>query len=721
MKCLPLLFLALISSVLASDSVLAPDREIPIDRSGYDPACGVAVESTREQVTVQWPIEGDEFAQVMLDLRAGKPLVTSAAVAARRGEPLRTILQNVDPVSFLTVGQRVGTAGRPPGMSEFNEFFDSPSRRPFQTHLTRLDLNRVRIFSRGHRATVALGGLDAGPFVGEWQFTFYRGSRLVHLEAVLSTRADHVAFLYDMGLAGDSPLAPRLAWVDTEGGMRTAAAEASAEDRPLMIRHRALAAETPGGSVVCFPPPHQFFFPRDLTDNQSTVWYGRNHRGLDTRFGFGIRQTERGGGSFVPWFNAPPGTEQRLGMFFLLSRGASEDAIAQTLRYTNRDRFPSLPGYRTLTSHFHMAIAMAAIQEKAKGRTRSTPDFVRMFKEMGVDMVHLAEFHGDGHPEDPGPLRLPELRSMYEECHRLSDRELLLIPGEEINTYLGLPAPGRHPGHWMSLFPHPVYWTRKQSSEPFQEDDPPFGRVYHVGNRADMMRLLELEHGLVWAAHPRIKASSWSPDVFRHEDFFLSDHWLGGAWKAMPADLSHDRLGKRVLDLLDDMANWGTRKYAPGEVDVFKLDHTHELYGHMNINYLRLDRIPAYDDGWQPVLDALRGGRFFVSTGEVLIPEFTVGGTEAGMTLRVQGAGGPELRARIRWTFPLRYAEVISGDGSHIYRQRIDLTDTTAFGEKELNMPISLAGRKWVRLEVWDVASNGAFTQPVWVERHPVR
>ena len=65
----------------------------------------------------------------------------------------------------------------------------------------------------------------------------------------------------------------------------------------------------------------------------------------------------------------------------------------------------------------------------------------------------------------------------------------------------------------------------------------------------------------------------------------------------MPADLSHDRLGRRALDLLDDMANWGQKKYLPGEVDVFKIDHTHELFGHMNINYVRLepDRLPRFD------------------------------------------------------------------------------------------------------------------------------
>ena len=80
---------------------------------------------------------------------------------------------------------------------------------------------------------------------------------------------------------------------------------------------------------------------------------------------------------------------------------------------------------------------------------------------------------------------------------------------------------------------------------------------------------------------------------------------LGAAWKAMPADLSRPRLGDRGLDLLDDMSNWGARKALLGEVDVFKIDHTHELYGHMNVNYVRLDRVPRFDEGWQPILEAM--------------------------------------------------------------------------------------------------------------------
>ena len=117
---------------------------------------------------------------------------------------------------------------------------------------------------------------------------------------------------------------------------------------------------------------------------------------------------------------------------------------------------------------------------------------------MGVEMVHLAEFHGDGHPQDPGRVRLDEMRAMFDECRRLSDQEILFIPGEEANVHLGkaLARPGMHPGHWLYLFPKPVFWTMKRASgQPFREDDPEFGPVYHVGNQADMLKLLEQERG----------------------------------------------------------------------------------------------------------------------------------------------------------------------------------------------------------------------------------
>jgi hypothetical protein len=182
----------------------------------------------------------------------------------------------------------------------------------------------------------------------------------------------------------------------------------------------------------------------------------------------------------------------------------------------------------------------------------------------------------------------------------------------------------------------------------------------------------------------------------------------------MPTDLSQPRLGKRALDLLDDMANAGQRKYLLGEVDVFKVEPGYELYGHMNINYLKLDKLPRFSDGWQPVLDALQAGRYFVSTGEVLVPEFTAGGKGSGETLRLPASGEALVHTLIEPTFPLAFAEVVWGDGKKVHRHRMDLSDSAEF--QALSIPLTIRGARWLRLEVWDVAANGAFTQPVWVE-----
>jgi len=685
---------------------------IPVAFDGYAETCGVAVRRDGDRLRIRWPLEEKEqpeVGQVVLDLGAGKPLIESIGIATE--ETAVPLLQGVDPVVFLTVGSRSAPPNRPPYLSSWNVFFDKPASRPHQTHPSRLERKHVRVRSQGRRATVTVGELTIGPFRGDWHFTFYPGARLIHTEAVVSTREDRHAILYDAGLVGTAPGCRHMTWMDTEGRLQRSPVDLQAASRKLAVRHRAILAESDQGTVACFPPPHQFHFPRDWTDNLKFTWAGKGYQGTEP-FGFGVRQEPDGKRPFEPWFNAPPDTPQRLGVFYLLSRGRAEVALKETLRFTHDDRFPALPGQVAFTSHYHMAVAVSAMERKFQG----TPEFVDSFKRMGVQAVHLADFHGDGHQRDPGPLRLPELEALFTECRRLSGADLLLIPGEECSDFLGVREEGKQPGHWMSLFPRPVYWIQQRGKDqPFRENHPHYGTVYRVGNQRDMMDLVQQEKGLVWAAHPRIKASLWTPDIFRREEFYRADYWLGGAWKAMPADLSRPRLGERGLDLLDDMANWGEKKYLPGEVDVFKIDHTHELYGHMNVNYLRLQHLPRYDDGWRPILDALRGGRFFTTTGEVLIQAFTVGGQESGSTLKLDAGGRPEVRVSLEWTFPLQFAEIISGDGKQVYRERIALADTGAFGKRMLTLKPDLRGKKWARFEVWDVAVNGAYTQPVWL------
>ena len=689
---------------------------VEVDFSRYEPGCEVLVEQDGEHLQITWPMEGGEFGRVVLNLDGDRPLIEQLGISVGYEAEADVLMAGVDPSFFLTVGTRQMPDGKPANQTWMVQF-DKPATRRHRTYLAELKLRHARVWSEGRRATVALGDLGAGQFSGELRFTFYAESALMRVQAVQMTKKDRCAIIYDAGILGLDPDQCRLAWMDTEGTMQWHDPETKRQDRSLAVRYRAILAESKKGSVSCFPLPHQFQFPRDFTENLKFTWMGTGHQNITRRFGFGVRQEKEGPG-YVPWFNAPPGTEQRLGVFFLLSSGRAEDALAQTLRYTRGDRFEPLPGHLTMTGHWHIEAAMSAIERRKHDRGDEIPEFVHLFKQMGVNMVHLAEFHPEGHQMGTAPQRLPELKVLYEESRRLSDEDFLLIPGEEIPKFLGIAAPGKHPGHWMSLFPKPLYWLmQRNAGEPFIEEHPQYGTVYRVGNRADVVRLIEAEGALVWSAHPRIKASSWAPDIFRHEDFYLADSWLGGAWKAMPGDLSQPRLGKARLDVLDDMLNWGQKKFMVGEVDVFKIDHTQELFAHMNINYVRLDRLPHFDEGWQPLLDALRAGAFFVTTGEILIRDFSIDGTPSGQTLAVKQDIQPHLHVELDWTFPLAFAEVVSGDGARVYRMRIDLSDTSAFGRRTIQIPLPLHDRRWVRFEVWDVAANGAFTQPIWLDQ----
>ena len=75
----------------------------------------------------------------------------------------------------------------------------------------------------------------------------------------------------------------------------------------------------------------------------------------------------------------------------------------------------------------------------------------------------------------------------------------------------------------------------------------------------------------------------------------------------------------------------------------------------MNINYIRLDpdRVPRFDEGWQTgARQPSAAGRFFVTTGEVLIPEFTVQGRPSGSTVALKPGETAEIHLGLRGPFP---------------------------------------------------------------------
>jgi hypothetical protein len=120
------------------------------------------------------------------------------------------------------------------------------------------------------------------------------------------------------------------------------------------------------------------------------------------------------------------------------------------------------------------------------------------------------------------------------------------------------------------------------------------------------------------------------------------------------------------------------------------------------VNYVKLDRLPAFDEGWASLTGAIRAGDFFVTSGEVLIRSSGVEGTGPRRT----------FTAEVEWTFPLEFVEVVWGDGRTVDRQIVRTTELAPFGTRRFRIPLDAAGKKWVRFAAWDSAGNGAFTQP---------
>ena len=681
-----MIVILLIASVLVPR--LAASQTIALDASGVRPG-PVTVTSSGGAVVVAWPDENSRIWTATFSLDPARPLLTSISTGAS------TIVTDARPLYQGETGKRRGG---------WNAFFDDPTAHPEGTrHVTgTFRLQGARAQSIGERVELSFDGLRMGSFEGGVAYTFYPGSRLVHQEAVLTTHDPDVAYYYDAGLDMSAPayrtagnnMKSEIAYYETSGELRREIHNGlQAEREPVKVRYRALAARTAGGSVAVFPAPHAYFFPRDFSSNLAYLW----HRGWRGRVGIGVRQLRDENWQYYPWVNAPPGRAQRMGVFFLLSDGDPETALSHVLRYTNRDRFPALAGYKTLSTHWHLA---DTVQAMANGPAW-TPPFKPVLKAMGVDASMIMDFHGDGHPRDLTDLRLDELDAYFRTLKAQSDPEFLLIPAEEANVHLG--------GHWSVVFPKPVYWFMDRPKTPqaaFEMQHPKYGKVYSAANAQEMLELVRREGGYMYQTHPRTKGSTGFPDKIVETEHFRDPRYLGAGWKAMPADLSSPRLGDRAFDLLDDLGNQGLRKKIFGEVDMFQFDHTHELYAHMNINYIRIDRLPAFDR-WGDAVEPLARGDFFTTTGEVLLPR---------VDLSTSGANEVIATVDARWTFPLRFAEIVWSDGKTTHREAIPLAETREFGTKTFEWRAPAPGWTWARIAVWDVAGNGAFVNPVWKE-----
>ena len=347
----------------------------------------------------------------------------------------------------------------------------------------------------------------------------------------------------------------------------------------LRARNRLAIVEAAGGALAVFPAPHKFFFAREIELNLGYVWYRKDD---EQSFAVGVRQADheemyrpygysdevwnrrqaqaRGFTNNFALYNAPPGTWQRMAVYYYLSPEPPPATQEAVLAFTHDDRYKPLAGYQVAVGHFHTHFNEAVADA---GSLDFQPPWIPTFRALGINVAMMSDFHGDGHPKDPGPARLREQKTYFDACRRHSDRDFLIVPGEEPDAWFG--------GHYTTVFPRPVYWTQvRGAGQPLEENHPDYGKVYHVGSAADELEMMRREGGFVWQSHPRTKGSSGYPEAIRDSEHFRSDRYLGASYQSLPADLSHARLCEvRCFGTLDDMNNWAGPKYLVAEGDTY--------------------------------------------------------------------------------------------------------------------------------------------------------
>jgi hypothetical protein len=745
--------------------------------SGYRAAAGLSAVHAGDALTVTWDGDGGQELRLRFGIAGGTPTIQELAL--RRGGGAWSVLAaGVTPELRIVSGlRRISNQQLVPlrGLGveltkeivdqyRWEPFWDAPldlaetsrgnnpppavgvanspglPRKPdeIKSVLATYRATGCEVRTNGARLEVSFPGVQAGVFTGTLQYSIFKGTNLIQQDLLAVTNEPWVAYKYHAGLKGFGAAAgSRVVWRSTDDRWQEAAVTglAAGAEVSLTAANRLVVAERGGaGSVAVFPPPHTYFWAREIAVNLGYNWYRKEASGASS---IGIRQADEEHESENPanfaLYSARPGTTQRMTMFIYPSPEAAPRAFESALAFTHGDRYKAVPGYQVMNYHYHMDLGQRL--GEAGSLDAEIPDLVAL-KALGINIVSPIDSiqggpfgtpagatypgaapvrvaapaggaaaagggGGGGGQNRPDPLQI-RYKSI-EGAKRHSDATFLVMPSQE---YYGSPLGG----HTDLLFSHPVYWLQgRAEGQPLVETHATYGKVYRIGSADDLMEMARREGVLINMPHPRTKGSTGYPDSIRHLPFFNEANYQGIGFRwGMGLDLSERRLCEyRCQPLIDDMNNWVANLPIPPKyiLSISEVRHQQpgdDIYASSPVTYVKLAALPQSQDH-SPIIQALMRGESFVTSGEVLIPSWSIAGAGAQRT----------VTADVEWTFPIDFVEVIWGDGARTERQVVLATDQAPMGRKRFEIPVRAAGAKWLRFAAWDSAGNGAMTQPV--------
>ena len=735
----------------------------PCDVTHYRPQPGLTAESAANRVTLLWNGDAGQELRLSLSYNQGQPVVDDLAIRTA-GTPWRTIVQGAVPEFAVTTALRrmsrqqlepLNGLGVPITQAvvdryRWDPFWDAPldfqpvnskgrkglgppvedikgtdqpglprSPNEVSSATAQYQIKACSITTDGARLMVKLSGVTLGSFQGALHYTIFRGSNLIRQEVIASTQQKWVAYHYRAGL-GQLSVTPEMTlnWRDTHDAWHVDQASQvalSPELVPLKAGYHVLTAGLGEAALSVFPEPHKFFWAREVAINMGYNYYRHDPNG---HLAIGVRQNEHEDDSEnqANWalYSARPGTLQRMAVYLYPSLGAATGNAARVLDFTHHDHYMPLAGYQVMGHHYHTDIGDRVLA--AKSANAPIPDLMAL-KALGiniasaVDSIRLEGFERPGQTPpllpattEPVSLQVKTIAAAVAGAKANSDAHFVVMPNQEVfSSPFG--------GHTDVLFSHPVYWDQRRVGQASMEVSAQYGKIYHIANADDLMAMTHEEGALLTMPHPRTKGSTGYPEAIKDQPYFLSSDFDGAGMRwGMGLDGSEERLcDYRCWPLLDEMSNWQAQRHLPMKhiIAISELRHVQpgdDIYASEPVSYVKLATVPSVDNA-KPLLDALRAGDSFWTTGEVLIHNLSVNGKGRSTA----------IIAELDWTFPLQFIELTWGDGQHIWHKRMPTPELTAFGHQKFSIPLDLSHARWVRLEAWDNAANGAVSQSIAV------
>src|SRR5256885_411838 len=264
------------------------------DMTQYKAGTGLTAAVDQELLVVTWSGQGGSELRARYAVERAQPVVRDLAVRKQGGQ-WATLGQNLFPEYHVVSGLRrmssdhvaslpaAGIALTPEVVAKnrWYAFHDAPlevpgvsgtqnpplPRKPEEIRRADATFNVTgcSVKTDGARLEVEFPGLSMGIFAGSLQFTVYRGTNLLRMDAIAKTEEPFVAYKYDAGLKGFSTdVMPRVIWRDTADGPQQYQFGGVHNQTlaPLKARNRVLGDPGKPGTGATFPAPPKLFSAR---------------------------------------------------------------------------------------------------------------------------------------------------------------------------------------------------------------------------------------------------------------------------------------------------------------------------------------------------------------------------------------------------------------------------------------------------------------------------